>query len=173
MDPSPEGRFDRVYREHARDIARFALRRVRSVEEAEEVVAETFITAWRRIDDMPVHPLPWLYGIAHRIIANHRRGERRYLAALARMHAAGAELDIADGTAGRIDAARAWPAMAARLAELSDPERDALLLLVWSELSYAEIAETLDIPIGTVRSRIHKARTKLTTVPTATEENAP
>lgn len=149
--------FDR----HAASIHRFAERRT-SASVAEDVVSQTFVVAFERrhhFDLSRESALPWLYGIATRVLQRHRRDEIRMLRALSRV-----PVDADDGglcVEDRVDAQRAVAHLAHVLRSLSAPQRDALLLLAWADLTYEQIAEALDVPIGTVRSRISRARAAL------------
>ena len=157
------------YDEHARTLLRFCARRV-GPETAEDVVAATFLTAFERrmdFDRSRSDVLPWLYGIAINHLRRHRRDEIRAYRALARVgvdplfNAAGIS-DSHDQRAGeRADARVRSRAVAAVLASLPRRQRDVLLLIALGELDYAEVAAALDIPIGTVRSALHRARHKL------------
>jgi RNA polymerase sigma factor (sigma-70 family) len=130
---------------------------------AEELAAETFARALRGAGgydhDRP-DALPWLYGIAANLARRHRRTEVRRLRAYARTGRDPLAGEHGDAPA-RLDAAAAGPRLAAALAELRPDDREALLLLAWAELSYEEIAAALRIPVGTVRSRLHRARALL------------
>ncbi len=102
---------------------------------------------------------PWLLGIATNVVHGHQRTERRRYRALAKV--AGRPEEHGDDPADsgdRLDAEALRGPLAAALAGLKRRDRDALLLLAWGELSYEEIAAVLDIPIGTVRSRLNRAR---------------
>jgi RNA polymerase sigma-70 factor (ECF subfamily) len=101
-----------------------------------------------------------LYGIATREIGKHRRTEDRRRRALQREWAGGDSGEFADGALDRVTAERLRPRLAGALAALSPPERDLLLLIAWADLSYAEAAEALGIPVGTARSRLHRLRAK-------------
>ncbi len=157
------------YDMHARALLGFCARRV-GLETAEDVVAATFLTAFeRRLDFDPSRSevLPWLYGIAVNHLRRHRRDEIRAYRALARagvdplFNAAGI-VDSHDQRAGeRADARVRSRAVAAVLASVPRRQRDVLLLAAVAELDYAEIAAALNIPIGTVRSALHRARRKL------------
>jgi RNA polymerase sigma factor (sigma-70 family) len=130
---------------------------------AEELAAETFVRALRGVDRYDARytdALPWLYGIAANLVRRHRRTEVRRLRAYARTGRDPLTDEHSDAPA-RLDAAAAGPRLAAALAELSAGDREALLLLAWAELTYEEIAAALCIPVGTVRSRLHRARTVL------------
>jgi RNA polymerase sigma factor (sigma-70 family) len=127
---------------------------------AEELAAETFARALHgiaRYDHDRPDALPWLYGIAANLARRHRRTEVRRLRAYARTGRDPLADEHGDAPA-RLDAAAAGPRLAAALAALSPNDREALLLLAWAELTYDEIAAALGVPIGTVRSRLHRAR---------------
>jgi RNA polymerase sigma factor (sigma-70 family) len=151
--------FDRYF-----DAIYVYLRRRVGPEIAEDLAAQTFEEAFRlrgRFDERRPSARPWLYGIATNLLRNHTRRERRQR--LAHMRAWGDRpvSDGADATVSRVDAATRAGAVARALATLPDTERDALLLLAWGDLTYGEIAEALGVPIGTVRSRLSRGRTKL------------
>jgi RNA polymerase sigma-70 factor (ECF subfamily) len=110
----------------------------------------------RRYDPRQADSRPWLFGIA----ANQLRHWFR-AAARGAPPAAGHEGDFADDALGRVEAEALGRDLAAALAAVASTDRDALLLHVWADLSYAEIARATGVPVGTVRSRIHRARTRL------------
>ena len=151
--------FDR----HAGVVFRFLIRRV-GRDTADELLAETFRIAFEKrstFDGQQPHARPWLYGIATNLVAKHRRTEARRLRATARLVAAVPDEPVADAIAAAVDARQVWPAVVAGIADLPGGERDALLLYVWEELSYDDIAVALGIPVGTVRSRLNRARSRL------------
>lgn len=161
---TPE-RFAGVFDRHADEIHAYAGRRL-GPEHADDVTAETFLVAFRkrhRYDMSRPDARPWLYGIAGNVISGHRRSEVRRLRALARAPRDAEERGFHEEERGaeRASAAVLRPALAAALAGLSAAERDLLLLIAWADLSYEEAAEALRIPIGTVRSRLHRIRGKL------------
>jgi RNA polymerase sigma factor (sigma-70 family) len=132
---------------------------------AEDLAAETFTRAFDhrgRFDPSYADARPWLFGIAANLVHDHRRTELRRLRALARVQRRepGAE-DVAADADARADAAAAGPAIAAALAGLRNEERDVLLLVAWAGLEYDEVARATGVPIGTVRSRLHRARQRL------------
>lgn len=145
-----------VYERHFAAIHNFMRRRV-GIGLADELSAEVFVRAFRdRSRYRPVHgsALPWLYGIASHLVADHRRAERRRLRALERLASLRPGLDP-----DRPGESRALsPELVRALRGLAAGDRDALLLVVWGELSYQEVADALEVPVGTVRSRIHRAR---------------
>ncbi|MFF5403712.1 RNA polymerase sigma factor [Streptomyces misionensis] len=155
--------FAQLYEDFARAVYNHALRLTGDWSTAEEVMSETFLTAWRsrdRVQEEGGSLLPWLLGIATHKADNARRGYRRRQLFLARQ-SPGAVEDFAARTAGRIDDARRLHAVQAALGRLRRPEREVLVLCVWSGLDYQETAEALGIPVGTVRSRLSRAREKL------------
>lgn len=129
---------------------------------ADDLASETFMTAyanWGRFDETRALR-PWLYGIAANLLRHHWRSERRQLQAYARTGIDPVFEDI-DDALHRVEADAGKRELAAALADLSDAERDIVLLHAWAELSDREIAEALSLPIGTVKSRLHRARAQL------------
>jgi RNA polymerase sigma-70 factor (ECF subfamily) len=158
---APE-RFGMLFRRHAAEIHGYAARRL-GVSAADDVVAETFLVAFRRralYDQSRENARPWLYGIATNLIAHHRRAEARSYRALARTGVDPVTESFTDDALARMAAAHAQPLLADALARLKPGDRDVLLLFAWADLSYEQIAEALGIPIGTVRSRLHRARSQ-------------
>jgi RNA polymerase sigma factor (sigma-70 family) len=152
-------RFHAVVDRHFDAIAAFLSRRV-GPDVAQDLAQETFIAAFRaraRFDARFGSARPWLLGIATRALASHRRDERRQLELYRRAAAATPPVRPADPAGAPLD-----PALFAGLRALPRRDRDALLLHVWGELSYEETAAALGVPVGTVRSRINRARRKLT-----------
>lgn len=130
---------------------------------AEEVAAETFLIAFeRRAGYRSEYPSarPWLFGIATNLLGRHRRDERRRMVAYQRTFADAPE-DATEDAAARADASVMRGVIAAAVAELEPGDRDALLLQALAELTYSEIAEALDVPEGTVKSRLHRVRQQL------------
>src|SRR4051812_11221455 len=129
----------------------------------DDVAAETFLVAFRqrdRFDPGRGTVRAWLYGIATNLVREHRRTEERGYRAHARMAAQPAYVDV-DGADARVSAAAARDGLVAALAELSPGDRDVVLLIVWGELPHEEVASALGIPVGTVGSRLHRARKRL------------
>ena len=155
--------FATLYDRHAAPIHRFAGRRLGD-QMADDVVAETFLAAFRRrkrYDLRRADARPWLYGIAANVIGKHRRAEVRMLRAFARTGADPVAAGHADLVDSRVCAAAVQRDLAAALAALTAGDRDVLLLIAWADLSYEETAAALGIPVGTVRSRLHRARRKV------------
>lgn len=157
-------RFGAIFDRHATVLHRYLVRRL-GPDEAESMVGEVFRIAFeKRHTYDPLRPVarPWLYGIATNLLAKHRRREARRLHAVARL--ASHRLppsDLAEGVSGAVDAADLWPRVADAVTALPEPERDALVLHVWEGLSYDEVADALGIPVGTVRSRLNRARGRI------------
>ena len=155
--------FAALYDRHAAPIHRFAGRRLGD-QMADDVVGETFLAAFRRrkrYDLRRADARPWLYGIAANVIGKHRRAEVRMLRAFARTGADPVAAGHADLVDSRVCAAAVQRDLAAALAGLPAGDRDVLLLIAWADLSYEETAAALGIPVGTVRSRLHRARRKV------------
>jgi RNA polymerase sigma-70 factor, ECF subfamily len=147
---------------HAAELYRYLARRAGHTV-AEEVLSQTFLVAveqQHRYDPNRASARAWLYGIAVNLLRHHYRSETRKWQAYARY-----PLELVDDTAdvatSRADATAAQRSLARPIAELHEADRDVLLLYAWADLSYAEIAAALHIPVGTVRSRLHRVRTQL------------
>ena len=154
--------FATIFDRHAGVVFRFLVRRV-GRDPADEMLGETFRIAFERrstYDTSRPNARPWLYGIATNLLARHRRTEARRLKATALLAMAHATADT-DGVEDAIDAVNRWPRVVDAVAALPNGERDVLMLYAWEELPYEEIAAALDIPIGTVRSRLNRARHRL------------
>jgi RNA polymerase sigma factor (sigma-70 family) len=155
--------FTVLFRRHAPHIQRYVVRRL-GADAADDIVAETFLLAFRQrnsYDLTRADARPWLYGIATNLIGRHRRAEIRLYRALARTGADPVAEPFTDRVDNRVSADHASRQLAAALARLSVALRDTILLAAWSDLSYEEIAVALDVPTGTVRSRLSRARSKL------------
>jgi len=155
--------FTLLFRRHAPHIQRYVARRL-GPDAADDIVAETFLLAFRQRDrydqDRP-DARPWLYGIATNLIGRHRRAEVRLYRALARTGADPVVEPFTDRVDDRVSASTAARRLAAALARLSAEYRDTLLLVTWGDLSYDEAATALGVPVGTVRSRLSRARSRL------------
>ncbi|MFC0623575.1 RNA polymerase sigma factor [Kribbella deserti] len=154
----PAGEFGRLFDTYADQLYRYLSRRV-GADTAHDLVSETFLAAFRqrrRYDPQAAVVRAWLYGIATNLARRHARQEVRALRALAKVdaRAGGAQAGHDGRVADRVDAQAMARQLAPALADLSDGDRDVLLLTSWAELSTAEVAEALGIPAGTVRSRI-------------------
>ncbi|MEV6109693.1 RNA polymerase sigma factor [Streptomyces sp. NPDC051940] len=155
--------FAQLYDRYAPDIHQYVARRLGDAH-ADDITAETFLAAFRRRSRYDVargNVRPWLYGIAARLIGKHRRTEIRRLRALARTGAGEVAESWVERADNRMAAQSTQAPLAGALAALSAGDRQVLLLIAWSDLSYAEVAEALGIPVGTVRSRLNRARRKV------------
>ncbi|GAB3988404.1 RNA polymerase sigma factor [Actinoallomurus acanthiterrae] len=153
------GLFDR----HWPVLYHYVMRRL-GPDVAEDLVGDTFLTAFERrhhFDPRYADARPWLFGIATRLISRHRRTEGARYRALERSPQDVAAEEPADRVTAAMSAVAVRPALAGALAGLSARDRDVLLLIAWAELSYDEAAAALAIPVGTVRSRLHRARRKV------------
>ena len=155
--------FAAVFDRHAATVHRYLTRRA-GTGAAEDLLAQTFLVAFAgraRYDTSRPEALPWLYGIATNVLRRARRDELRLYRALART---GVDPDVAcpaDRVADQVDAAATTAVLAGVLAELAEGDRDVLLLVAWGGLSQDEVAAALDLPLGTVKSRLHRARSRL------------
>lgn len=152
--------FATLFDRHARAIWRYACRRV-GVDAADEIVSETFLRAFSRrasYDARQTDARPWLYGIATNVLHEHARHEARSLRDAERSR----DGDLSDGGIDRVedrtDSAAQIPATAAALARLERVDRDTLLLYALADLRYEQIAIAMEVPVGTVRSRLNRAR---------------
>ncbi|MGW3150741.1 MULTISPECIES: RNA polymerase sigma factor [Streptomyces] len=161
-DPSA---FAELFDGCARAVYNHAFRLTADWAAAEDVMAETFMEAWRLRDRVEAEGgslRPWLLGVATNVARGHYRSNRRYrAAAIAAAEAETALPDHADEVAGRLDDRRRLAAALRALALLRRPEREVLALCLWEGLEYTAAAEALGIPVGTVRSRLSRARVKL------------
>lgn len=157
-------RFEQLFRNHYALVMRYAVRRV-GRDGAPEVVNETFLNAWRRLDDVPDEPLPWLYGVARRVVANELRRRSRV-----------------DRLAGRVGASTPPPAevadtvtdqvrVRAALAMLSDRDGEILRLSAWEQLTIAETAQVMGCSVAACKVRLHRARRRLQALLTATDHD--
>lgn len=131
----------------------FALRRV-PAEEAQDVVAETFLVAWRRLDQIPAEPLPWLLGVARNVIATRQRGNSRVTNLYNRLHEHSARFQPNHHPDDRGDLAEAFNS-------LSDKDREILMLIGWDGLTVPQAAEVLGCSPQSLSLRLHRARKRL------------
>jgi RNA polymerase sigma-70 factor (ECF subfamily) len=161
-------RFGAIFDRHATVLHRYLVRRL-GPDDADTMVGEIFRIAFEKrdtFDPQRVTARPWLYGIATNLLAKHRRREARRIRATGRL--AGqrlAPLDATDSVTDRLVAAEQWQRVADAVTSLPERERDALLLHVWEGLSYDDVASALGVPVGTVRSRLNRARRRLRELP--------
>lgn len=150
--------FELIFDRHFPAVHRYLHRRA-GRDLADELAAETFALAFERRASCRANDsvLPWLYGIATNLLRHDRRAERRQLRAYSRS-AADRWAAYEDEAASRVDGSALDARLAVALAAMRPRERDALLLYALAELSYEEVASALDVPLGTVRTWLHRAR---------------
>lgn len=165
-------RFERLFDRHAAELLGYCFRRTADAALAEDLVSVVFLEAWRRRGALrsDADARPWLYGIATNVVRHQWRSRRRHAAALARMAGGRDDGEPADEVLARQHEMRA---VLAGVAALPRGEQDVLALCVWSDLSYEDAARALDLPVGTVRSRLSRARARLRTARAAAAALAP
>ena len=149
-------RFEEIYAAQCAPLLGYALRRTSNGDDAADIVAETFLIAWRRLDDVPAGDGArlWLYGVARRVLANHHRGERK-------------KSELSDRLSRDLAVVHHDPEYTGELAvaatafrSLADPDRELLALVGWEGLDHAEIAAVLGCSRNAVRIRLHRARAR-------------
>ncbi|MFF0374044.1 RNA polymerase sigma factor [Actinoplanes missouriensis] len=156
---SPEERFRRVYAVNFEALLGYALRRVEQPEDASDVVAETFLVAWRRHAELPPDDEVrlWLYGVARRVLANHHRGGTRRERLGERLRQRLTAVVSAD-PAGEVPQRLA---VGDALKRLPETDREILMLTAWEGLEPREVAEVLGVSAVVVRTRLSRARARL------------
>lgn len=155
--------FEALYDRHATSVYRYAAQRVGD-HAADDVMSETFLVAFERRSAYDVtvpNARPWLLGIATRLMHKHVRLEATAWKGVSADLAARITPDFIEQAGARIDAERLARRLAKALRRLSEADRDTLLLYAWGDLDYASIAVAMRVPIGTVRSRLNRARHRL------------
>lgn len=155
--------FGLLFERYAKLIYNYCFRRIGNRAIAQDLLSMVFLEAWRRRDkELPADKvLPWLYGIATNIVRHQHRSQRGYAAALSRLPTAQAEPDFAGSTDERLDYERQAQEALRRLGALPSAEQDVFVLCVGMELSYEDASVALGVPVGTVRSRLSRARARL------------
>jgi RNA polymerase sigma factor (sigma-70 family) len=165
--------FGELFHRHAAGIRRYVVRRAgESI--ADDVVSETFLIAFQKRASYDLeHPdaRPWLYGIATNLIHRRRVAEARVLRTLERTPLDPHSVDLSTEVDARIDATRKLREVARSLRRLSSGDRDCILLYAWADMSYEQVGVALGIPVGTVRSRISRARRSLRLATEEVEED--
>lgn len=155
MKAGTRERFEALYWRTNRDLAAFIRRRV-PVDAVEDVLAETFVVAWRRLSDIPSEERAWLFGVARNVIRNSYRAEARQRALHVR---------IADGSPDRVESFDDAIATRAELAhawnQLSETEQEVIALVAWDDLSNAEAAQVLGVTTSAYAVRLFRARRRL------------
>ncbi len=153
MDSDKE-RFEQVFRDTARTVLSFVLTRT-GPEEAKDVVAQTFLVAWRRIADLPDEPLPWLIGVARRTVADKRRADHRREALWDRMSSKYPQTVV---DADVVEQLHLRGSIGDALQALSPDDRDILVLVAWEGFTVEQLAEALGCSKPTASVRLHRAR---------------
>jgi RNA polymerase sigma factor (sigma-70 family) len=152
-------RFTALYDAHIVSLLGYARRRTDQPASAADVVAETFVVAWRRLDAVPdgEEARLWLYGVAHGVLANHHRGQRRRRRLGERLAATA----VRESVAGPAESVGTVGLVREALACLPVDDREVLRLTIWEQLNSSQVAVVLAIPAATVRTRLHRARGRL------------
>ncbi|HWF51538.1 MAG TPA: RNA polymerase sigma factor [Solirubrobacteraceae bacterium] len=150
----PAGVFEELFETHYWAVRAYVLRRAAS-SVVDDVVAETFLITWRRLESVGDDPLPWILGVARRLLANHYRAERRRSALLVRLQSL-----VGPVLVWEAPAAMSVP-LAAAMTALSAPEREALLLVAWEGLDPGRAAQVAGCSSGAFRVRLHRARQRV------------
>jgi RNA polymerase sigma factor (sigma-70 family) len=155
--------FGVLFERHAKAIYNYCFRRVGDWSQAEDLVSIVFLETWRRRDKELAADkvLPWLYGVATNVLRNRRRAERRFASAIKRLPVPQPQPDFADDVDERVDDQRRMRQALQTIEELSIHEQDVFALCVWEGMSYEHAAAALNVPVGTVRSRLSRARQHL------------
>jgi RNA polymerase sigma-70 factor, ECF subfamily len=158
--------FGLLFERHARAVYNLCFRRTGSWSVAEDLTSDVFLVAWRRRGEVVFTAegesvLPWLLGVALNLVRNRRRSDRRATAAIARLDAKAKEADFSDEVVGRLADEIRMREVLAVFDRLPVHEQEVLSLCAWAELSYEDCALALGVPIGTVRSRLSRARSHL------------
>ncbi len=164
--------FTALYRRHAKRLYNYLFRRLGDWDAAEELVATVFLEAFRRRGDKAVDEdrvLPWLFGIATNVANNHRRSVWRARRLGSRLVAAAAVSAPADDAAERAEAREQMQLVLRGLHSLPREQRDVVALCVWTGLSYEDAAHALRVPVGTVRSRLARAKQSLAKLESAAD----
>lgn len=148
MQQLAEERFQEIYRQHRASLIAYARRRV-ATDTAEDVVAETFLVCWRKLDRVPDDPLPWLYGVARKTLANQRRAAARKVTP--------AMVELSAEAAAFADD----PVLGAAFSRLSKGDQEVLRLVAWEGLSLRDAATALGCSSVACRVRFHRAKTRL------------
>jgi len=155
--------FGLLFERHGKAIYNYCFRRLGDWAAAEDALSIVFLEAWRRRDQELADDkvLPWLFGIATNVLRNRRRSQRRFAAALRRMPKPEAEPDFAGRSDQRVIDEQQMRRVLTRLVQLPQHEQEVFVICAWMGLSYEDAALALAVPVGTVRSRLSRARRHL------------
>jgi RNA polymerase sigma-70 factor (ECF subfamily) len=156
--------FGELFARHGQAVYAYCARRTGDLDRAEDLTSVVFLEAFRRRRKLRLSSnsaVPLLLGVANNVVRNSSRSVRRYRSALGRIPDPALSISAEDEAIERLDAQEALALAREAISALSRAEQDVILLVWWSELSYADAATALGVPIGTVRSRLARARAKL------------
>jgi RNA polymerase sigma factor (sigma-70 family) len=156
--------FGTLFERHAMAVYRLCFWRTGDVTLAEDLSSAVFLETWRHKAKVAVvndSILPWLFGVASNLVRNQRRATRRREAALRRLPPLPVEPDVANEVAGRVDAETTMRAVLAVVHQLPERDQEVLALCGWAGCTYEEAARSFGVPVGTVRSRLARARARL------------
>lgn len=159
MSEDPAQRFEEIFEREYGLVLAFVSRRTLDDQQAQDVAAETFLTAWRRVDQIPDESLPWLYGVARRVLANSFRSSRRWEALAARLASESAPTSMTSRDPA--EAAEERQLFAHALVRVRPSDRDVLLLASWDGLSNEQAARVLEVSERSFAVRLHRARRRL------------
>lgn len=166
--------FAALFKRHADAVYNHCFRRTGSWSHAEDLTSAVFLQAWRKRRQVVFTTdsvLPWLLAVANNSVRNQQRALRRYRRTLTVLPSAEDSPDFAEDAAARVDDEHAMRRVLASFEHLSDADKDVLSLVGWAGLSYADTAAVLGVPVGTVRSRLSRAREHLREL-TSAHDNA-
>lgn len=169
------GSFGQLFERHAAAIHSYCFRRTGDWSLAEDLTSVTFLESWRhrsRVQLGASEVLPWLYGVANNVVRNATRSRRRYAAALARMPRDEVVSDLAEAVTERVAGEQRVRELLGSLRRLPAGELEAVVLVCWQGLSHAEAAFALAVPEATVRTRLFRARKRLSSEPDRTRAHA-
>jgi RNA polymerase sigma-70 factor (ECF subfamily) len=168
--------FAEVYRRHTDRIYGYCFRRTASWSTAQDLTSLVFLEAWRRRGEVSFDTdgsvIAWLFGVANNVVRNSQRAMRRHQLALHRLPPPDSEPDFADEVDARLDDQRRMAGVLAALASLTDSDREVLALSAWSGLDQRQMADALGVPVGTVKSRLSRARERLRALSGDTDTDA-
>jgi RNA polymerase sigma-70 factor (ECF subfamily) len=170
-----EQAFGELFDRHSRTVYNYCFRRTADWSVAEDLTSVVFMETWRRRARVRLSAgslLPWLYGVATNVLHNHRRSLRRHRAALERVRALPTAPNDAASAAARLEAEHEMREILGSIRKLPRGDQEILALCVWEGLGYAEAAAALGVPVGTVRSRLARARKRLKQHTAATSTDA-
>jgi RNA polymerase sigma factor (sigma-70 family) len=164
-EPADAAAFGQLFGRHAQAVYSFCARRTADLALAEDLTSITFLEAWRHRDRVPGAQsggaLPWLLGVANNVVRNARRSQHRYQKVLERLPSPSVAPPAEEQAVARAMTEAGLRDALETITALSRREQEVVILVFWSGLSYEEAATALAIPVGTVRSRLSRARAKL------------